>query len=202
MEEELPDIESGSLKKPYISEILHVLKNTQDLAIDKRDEELAQNSELRRAITIVEYFLRKTKRMCYGGMAINAHLPTNLKFYDFRKTIPDYDFFSMTPELDCSHLIHLLKKGKFENVVQRFGIHDGTYKIYVNYHGVADITAMIPWLYNKLQKTSIQYDDIHYVDANFLRMSMYLELSRPRGEVERWDKVYKRLLLLNHVKAL
>jgi hypothetical protein len=26
---------------------------------------------------------------------------------------------------------------------------------------------------------------------------MYLELSRPKGEVERWSKVYERLLLLN-----
>lgn len=202
MEEQLPDIESGSLRKPYISTILHALQDAQDVAVDMRDEELAQNSELRRAITIVEYFLRKTKRLCYGGMAINAHLPTKLKFYDFRKTIPDYDFFSTTPEKDCEQLVQLLEKGKFENVSQRFGIHDGTYKIYVNYHGVADITAMVPWLYNKLQKKSIHYDDIHYIDANFLRMSMYLELSRPRGEVERWDKVYKRLLLLNHVNPV
>jgi hypothetical protein len=32
-------------------------------------------------------------------------------------------------------------------------------------------------------------------------MNMYLELSRPRGEVERWEKVYKRLLLLNAAKG-
>jgi len=30
-----------------------------------------------------------------------------------------------------------------------------------------------------------------------LRMMMYLELSRPRGEVERWEKVFKRVQLLN-----
>jgi hypothetical protein len=28
-------------------------------------------------------------------------------------------------------------------------------------------------------------------------MSIYLELSRPRGDVSRWKKVYSRLLLLN-----
>jgi hypothetical protein len=26
---------------------------------------------------------------------------------------------------------------------------------------------------------------------------MYLELSRPRGDIERWKKVYERLMLLN-----
>jgi hypothetical protein len=30
-------------------------------------------------------------------------------------------------------------------------------------------------------------------------MNMYLELSRPAGDVSRWEKVYKRLLLLNDV---
>ena len=38
---------------------------------------------------------------------------------------------------------------------------------------------------------------IAYVPPNFLRMSIYLELSRPKGDVTRWTKVYERLLLLN-----
>jgi hypothetical protein len=135
-------------------------------------------------------------------MAINAHLPQKYKFYDFSKTIPDYDFFTPEPEKDCDELIRLLNKGKFDNVAKRFGVHEGTYKIYVNYHGVADITSMIPWFYNKLESSSIIDDKIHYVDANFLRMAMYLELSRPRGEVERWDKVYKRLILLNLIQPV
>ena len=36
-----------------------------------------------------------------------------------------------------------------------------------------------------------------YAPPNFLRMSMYLELSRPEGDVSRWEKVLKRLILLN-----
>jgi hypothetical protein len=35
------------------------------------------------------------------------------------------------------------------------------------------------------------------MDIHTLRMMMYLELSRPRGEVDRWPKVYERLMLLN-----
>jgi len=202
MEADLQQITSESLNKPYINTILHTLKDVQDEAIKIRETEIAQNPELRRALLVVEYFLRKTKRLCYGGMAINAHLPASLKFYDFSKTIPDYDFFTPTPEKDVEYLIKLLEHAGFESIVKRFGIHEGTYKIFVNYHGVADITFMASWLYDKLFKTSIQEDKIHYVDANYLRMSMYLELSRPRGEVERWDKVYKRLLQLNLVKPV
>jgi endogenous inhibitor of DNA gyrase (YacG/DUF329 family) len=38
---------------------------------------------------------------------------------------------------------------------------------------------------------------ILYAPPNYLRMSMYLELSRPDGDVSRWEKVLKRLTLLN-----
>jgi hypothetical protein len=70
----------------------------------------------------------------------------------------------------------------------------------VNYTGVADITFCPRWMFETLKRRAIDDDGILYADADFLRMNMYLELSRPRGEVERWDKVYKRLLLLNLAK--
>jgi hypothetical protein len=38
---------------------------------------------------------------------------------------------------------------------------------------------------------------IKYAPPNYLRMSMYLELSRPSGDVSRWEKVLKRISLLN-----
>lgn len=202
MEENLHKVHSDNLRKPYINKLIHTLTDITEKAIDIRDEQTAKNPELRRALVIVEYFLRKRKRLCYGGMAINAHLPPDKKFYDFSKTIPDYDFFSLTPEKDAKELVDLLTKAKFDNVTNRLGMHEGTYKIFVNYHGIADITYMTSWLYTRLSKSSIIEDNIHYVDADYLRMGMYIELSRPRGEVERWDKVYKRLLLLNMYKPV
>jgi hypothetical protein len=202
MEEDLPKVHSDNLKKPYINKIIHELTDSSEKAIDLRDQQVATNPELRRALLIVEYFLRKKKRLCYGGMAINAHLPINKKLYDFSKSIPDYDFFSTNPEEDAKELVIMLQKAKFDDVSLRLGIHDGTYKIFVNYHGIADITYMTSWLYQRLTKTAIIDDSIYYVDADYLRMGMYIELSRPRGEVERWDKVYKRLLLLNIYKPV
>ena len=49
----------------------------------------------------------------------------------------------------------------------------------------------------KLSKKSIKINAINYCPPNFLRMAMYLELSRPFGDVSRWEKVLKRLTLLN-----
>jgi hypothetical protein len=48
----------------------------------------------------------------------------------------------------------------------------------------------------------VPYGGIYYADPDFLRMMMYLELSRPAGEVGRWEKVYERLFLLNTLQPM
>ena len=48
-----------------------------------------------------------------------------------------------------------------------------------------------------IKKDSILVSGILYAPPNFLRMAMYLELSRPAGDVGRWEKILKRLILLN-----
>jgi hypothetical protein len=197
MDVDLRDIHSASLEKSTIQDVLRSLSHAVADASNARDLDQVNDPELRRALNIVEDFLRRTHRICYGGMAINAHLPKALKFYDFSKVLPDYDFFTPNPDTDVEELITMFKAAGFSDVAARLGIHEGTMKIFVNYTGVADITFCPSWMYHALQKRAIQDDGISYADVDFLRMSMYLELSRPRGEVERWDKVYKRLLLLN-----
>lgn len=200
METELQEVYSPSLEKKQIHSILTLLKESIDEATELRDKTLVDNPLLRNALTIVESFLRKKQRLCYGGMAINAHLPTSMKFYDFSKTLPDYDFFTPDPEKDIEDLISMFHKAGYTDVNARLGIHEGTTKLYVNFVGVADITSMPKWMYSILHKRALIDDGIYYVDSDYLKMSMYLELSRPRGEIERWDKVYKRLLLLNMAK--
>jgi hypothetical protein len=78
-------------------------------------------------------------------------------------------------------------------------MHEGTTKIYINYTPVADISAIDPNLYRMFKEHAVKVHGITFMDVNSLRMMMYLELSRPKGEVERWTKVYERLLLLDMV---
>ncbi len=201
MEGNLRDIESASFDKKHIQDVLKELTEAAANAVDARDMDLVRDPELRKALNIVEDFLRNTHRVCYGGMAINAHLPKDRKFYDFNKTLPDYDFFTPESARDVKLLIKKFKEAGFTDVSARAGMHEGTTKIFVNYTGVADITEIPYWMYKTVLKRSIKDDGIQFADADFLRMNMYLELSRPRGEVERWDKVYKRLVLLNVAKT-
>ena len=178
------------------------LEEVVDQAMLRIDLESAQNPELRRAIQIVEVFLAKSGRVCYGGQAINAQLPQKDQFYDANRSLPDYDFFSPEAEKDTEKLIETLRQAGYTEISKRIGIHDGTIKIYVNYTAIADISQMIPEFYDIVYKKSVVVNGIHYADPLFLRMLMFLELSRPRGQVARWDKVFDRLKLLDQAHPL
>jgi hypothetical protein len=199
MEEDIHDYEfkSDILNKQSIQRQIQKLAAAADEANEIIQYESAHNPEIQYAIDIVGTFLRKKGRVCYGGTAINAILPRSLRFYDPQKDLPDYDFFTPFPEQDIKEIVHDLQQAGFPDVVERVGIHEGTHKIMVNFVPIADISTLDPELYKVLYRRSIKKDGIHYADPDFLRMLMYLELSRPRGQVERWSKVFERLTLLN-----
>ena len=197
MEEDSREILSPLLEKPLIQKQFEQLDKVVKEAQKRIDYTVAHDPDVLKAIEVVERFLRKQKRICYGGQAINALLPKERQFYDTQYMIPDYDFFSPNSRADSDELIDMLTKEGFTDVNKRIGVHEGTMKVFVNYIPVADISDMHPKLFRMLQRRAKSVNGILYCDPEFLKMLMYLELSRPRGEVERWKKVYERLLLLN-----
>ena len=176
---------------------LTILRTVIDEADKIKGERLLQNEDVKRIITIVENFIRTKKLICYGGTAINNILPKNAQFYNFASEIPDYDFYSMNAMDDAKELADIYYKEGFQNVEAKAGVHYGTYKVYVNYIPVADITYLHEPIFKQIKDDAINIGGLHYAPPNFLRMAMYLELSRPSGDTSRWEKVLKRLVLLN-----
>jgi len=170
-------------------------------AVDKAQEIQAKKGvntpEVKHMIRIVEDFLAKKGLICYGGTAINNVLPKHDQFYDTNVEIPDYDFFSPNPLNDAKELADIYIKEGFSEVEAKSGVHYGTYKVFVNFIPVADITLLDKTLFKSIKKESISIAGIRYCPPNFLRMLGYLELSRPAGDVSRWEKVQKRINLLN-----
>ena len=176
---------------------LKILRNAVDLAEERQKKRAVKGPEIEHIISIVEEFLRRKKLICYGGTAINNILPEQDQFYNKDLEIPDYDFFSPNALDDAKELADIYAK-EFDDVEAKAGVHYGTYKVFVNYIPVADITYLNKELYKAIAKESISVGGILYAPPNYLRMSMYLELSRPEGDISRWEKVLKRLILLNH----
>jgi hypothetical protein len=176
---------------------LAILRHAIDENEKIQSQKVINTKEISKIIHILEEFLQKKKLICYGGTAINNILPSYAQFYNKDLEIPDYDFYSVNALRDAKELADIYHKEGYTEVEAKSGVHHGTYKVYVNFIPIADVTYLDPIIYNSLKRETIQVAGIHYASPNFLRMSMYLELSRPAGDVSRWEKVFKRLSLLN-----
>lgn len=177
---------------------LDILKNAVSNIEKIKGSKKMQSPEIKNILIIVEKFIKQRKLICYGGTAINNILPTNKQFYDKDIELPDYDVFSPTPIKHVIQLSKIYKKNGYNDIEAKSGMHYGTYKLYVNFIPILDITHCNKKIFTNLKKESIMKNGILNASPNFLRMSMYQELSRPKGDTTRWEKVLKRLNLLNN----
>ena len=185
------------MKKTFQDRELEILRHAVDNATEKVGRRTVKSPDVQNIIKIVEDFLKREHCICYGGTAINNILPEQDKFYNKNVELPDYDFFSPKALEHAKQLADLYYKSGYQEVEAKAGIHYGTFKVFVNYIPVADITQIDVKIYRAIKSEAIKVNNIYYSPPNYLRMAMYLELSRPEGDVSRWEKVLKRLVLLN-----
>ena len=191
MEEDIRVRDASPLSITKTSEkVSSRLEEAIEEASKRIQQESANDEELRRALSIVEAFIKRKKRVCYGGTAMNAIMPDSKKFYDPKYDLPDYDFYTPFVEQDIKELMVDLEKAGFKDIYHKVGIHKGTKKVLVNFVPIADISFIDEELFNVLLKRSVLIEGVHYTDDIVLRMMMYLELSRPKGDVLRWKKVF------------
>ena len=176
---------------------LAILRQAVDETEKVQKQKNVNTEDIKKIIRILEDFLIKKKLICYGGLAINNILPKFAQFYDRELEVPDYDFFSQNALEDAKELADIYFRGGYTEVEAKSGVHMGTFKVFVNFIPIADITFLDPILFNSMSKEAVTIAGIKYTPPNYLRMLMYLELSRPAGDVSRWEKVLKRLTLLN-----
>ena len=65
-------ISSTYFDKKQFQKQIAIIKQASELAQQKTDYASAHDDHILRAIEVVEEFLRKKHRLCYGGQAINA----------------------------------------------------------------------------------------------------------------------------------
>lgn len=71
---------------------LAILRAAVDKAEERSGRAIANSTEVKKIISIVENFIKRKKLICYGGTAINNILPKQDQFYNTDVEIPDYDF--------------------------------------------------------------------------------------------------------------
>lgn len=185
-------------KKVSMEDMEKVILNTHLNSLELESQRnMVDSQEIKNMLEIVKDFIKKKHLVCYGGFAINELLPENDKIYNKEIDLPDYDFFSSNALNNAKELADIFFKKGYENVEAKTTVHHGTFKVFVNYIPIADITGVEKSLFKTIQKKAIDVDGLLVTDPTFLKMAMYLELSRPEGQIDRWPKVLTRLNLIN-----
>jgi len=180
------------------------------MSVDYLEKSIRKNEEIQKKIqkkkhiddkilNTVKQFITDKKLVCYGGTAINDILPKEEQFYNYETDIPDYDFFSPDAIRHAKELCNIFSKQNVHSVESKSAFVHGTYKVFVNFVAVADITQIDEKFYNYLLKSNnhIKKDNVLYTPPSYLRMSLHQELARPLGDISRWDKIFSRLQLFN-----
>jgi len=94
---------------------------------DENNRAAAADPAIKTSMGVVEAFLKKHPVLCYGGTAINNLLPKKDQFYDPKVEVPDYDFFSKTPQAHAVIIANQLKKHGIKEVEVKPGMHLGTF---------------------------------------------------------------------------
>ena len=147
---------------------LAIVRQAVQMIEDKAGKKKINTPEIQDIIHIVEAFLQETKRICYGGTAINNLLPIYEQFYNKEIELPDYDFYSPDPLNDAKNLADIYHRKGYTEVEAKSGMHPGTFKVFVNYIPVADITYLPPQLYKTLMDDSLSVNGIMYCSINYL----------------------------------
>jgi hypothetical protein len=160
---------------------------------------------------ITKTFLKEKGLLLYGGLALNLSLPKDKRFYD-QYELPDYDFLSYSAVAHAKELADRYHEQGYEYVEVRPGIHYATFKVYVDFMPVADITDIPLRLFEYFSEISREEKplllannpnlDINIVPLAFIRLEFHKELSRPEGYIERWPKVYKRMTIFYNTYPL
>jgi hypothetical protein len=172
-------------------------KKTADAALLNMAKAETSSPFYKKLTEMCESFISKSKTVVYGGTAINAILPDTLKFYNPEIDIPDYDIYSPTPIEHSKKIVDLFLKAGFEHAEAKSAVHFGTYKVYVDFAAVLDITYMPEKLFKLVKKNALKKDGMLFCHPDLLRQSIYFELSNTGGNVQRWEKILPRLHLLN-----
>lgn len=177
-------------------------KIIEDIEIENIKINYNKNKKL---FNIISDFIIKKKIILYGGYALNLILPNKKKFYK-NYTQSDYDCYSYNALKDAFELVNILKKKKYKFIKIKKAQHEKTFKIYVGTINIIDLSQIKKKIYKiflKLhnnEKKLLNYNEKYIlIPFSLLKRNLHYELSRPEGSSYRWEKIDKRLKIINSV---
>lgn len=145
-------------------------------------------------------YIRKNNVIAYGGFAQNLLIGVKDKEKEFYKRIgkalfnwpklADIEFYSSTPVKHVIELTEMLRAKKHPYISSEGGVHEGTYKIFVNFENYCDISYMPTIVFNTVPTTTI--DGIKCVSPYFMGVDAFRVMTDPMTSYWRLEKSINR----------
>ena len=179
-----------------IGDNIDILQNEADMIVKTKYEPTIY--EFRSVIKIVEQFIKSKGRILYGGTALNKLVIAKDKkqaiYGEFDK--PDIEFYSPEPLKDLKELCDILGK-KYKYVQGQQAQHGETYKFFVNFDELGDITYVPPNIFSKLPYMEI--DGLKVIHPKFMFIDYLRMYTDPMMSFRRLEKAVPRgMKLINN----
>jgi hypothetical protein len=141
-------------------------------------------------------FIKSRKRIIYGGWAQNELIKSKNKDEQFYKEVdtPDVEFYSYEPIKDAVELADFLKSKINTTISVAGGIHEGTYKIFVNFINYCDISYLAKNICDRCLK--LELNGLVYAHPMFLYIDIFRVFTDPLTSYWRLDKSFNRFIKL------
>ena len=156
-------------------------------------------SDLEKVYQEIYKFAKEKKLIIYGGWAQNKLIqikdPKDV-FYN-RYSLADIEFYSYDPIGIGIELAQLLYKKGYPYVQLSEGVHEETYKLFINFHNFCDISYMPKFIYDNLP--TIKKDGFILTHPHFMSVDAFRVYADPIFSYFRIEKTFSRFsTLLKH----
>lgn len=156
-------------------------------------------SDLEKIYQDIYQFARDKKIVIYGGWAQNKLIqlknPSDVFYNEY--SLADIEFYSPDPIGVGMELAKLLYKKNYSYIQLSQGVHDETYKLFVNFHNFCDISYMPKYIYDNLPV--IKKDGFIMTHPHFMTVDAFRVYADPIFSFFRIEKTFSRFsTLLKH----
>jgi len=180
-----------------IDTILQNIDTLEDKAktiyLNKYEPTLEESNNVYRDI---KQFIKDRKRIVYGGYAQNELIRSkNEKDVFYRDIdVADIEFYTPDPIGDMIDLCDILYKKKYKHIDGKDGVHNETYKIFVNFLNYCDVSYMPKSIYDNCP--SITVDGLRLCHPHFMLIDAYRVYTDPMTSYFRLKKTFTRFTKL------
>ena len=156
--------------------------------------------EISKVYNAIKNYIINKKKVVYGGFAQNLLIITKNPDDGFYKEvdgayynwpdIADLEFYSPTPIEDMIDLCNELHKKGFKHVQGKEGVHEGTYKIFVNFINYCDISYTPKNMYDNIP--TIDINGVRCSHPHYMMVDAFRILTDPMTSYWRIEKPLKR----------